>query len=305
MAAVIQSLGKYISHRTHNEYFWAYVFLLPNLFFLGLFLFYPLTQTLVYSFQRFTVSNIHPAGYTLNNYIYLLTRDPLWWTAVKNTVIYTIATVPVNLSVSLLLALLINPLGARAQTFFKGAFYLPSVISVVIIALIWSWIYNPMGGLANYLLSFVGIEPQIWLGDPDIAMLAIVVVSWSVGFGGGVLLYLAALGAIPQSLYEAADLDCASLWSTFRNVTWPLIKPTTLFLIIINTIYSFQVFETVFTMTNGGPASATTTMVYYIYRTGFRNFDFGMASAQSLILSVIIMLVAIFQFRYLSSEIEY
>ena len=294
-----------LSHRSYNEWIWAYFFLIPGLIFFTLFTLYPVLRSIILSMNRINAYYDAPRFVAFNNYSKIL-RDDIWWAALKNTAIFTGATVPLLVLISLVLAVLIRPFGSKMQALFRGIFYLPGVTSVVVISLIWLWIYYPFKqGMANYLIGMLGIKPQLWLGDPQTALPAIIFMIWVTGQGFMVVLYGAALNNIPTSLYEAADLDCASGWSQFRNITWPLIKPTTLYVIVIGTIGSFQVFDIVYTMTSGGPGYSTRTLVFQIYQEGFRQYNFGYASAQAMVLALVIIVVAVFQFRYLSTDVEY
>lgn len=295
----------FLAHRSYNEYAWGYFFLFPSLIFFGLFMLYPVLSSIILSLQQATAFYEAPRFIGLYNFGKIL-RDPVWWEALKNTVIFTVATIPVRVLLALILAALIRPFGGKMQSLFRGIFYLPSVTSVVVISLVWVWIYYPTKqGLANYVLTLLNITTQVWLGDPSLALFAIIFMVWVTGEGAMVVLYSAAMNNIPTSLYEAADLDCASGWSKFIHITWPLIKPTTLYVAITATIGSFQVFDIVYTMTGGGPGYSTRTLVFQIWDVGFRSWNFGYASAQAVVLALLIMIVALFQFRFLSIDVEY
>jgi multiple sugar transport system permease protein len=213
--------------------------------------------------------------------------------------------VPGALSLALLLAFLVQPLRPRTQTFFKAAFYLPGVVSSVVLALVWAWLYNADFGLLNYLLSLVGVDPGLWLGDRRVALPAIALMTVVSGLGVPLLLLLASMGAIPDTYYEAARIDGAGPVRQFFAVTLPLLKPTLLYLLIVMTIGSFQVFETVYLMTNGGPSYATTTLVFLIYESAFRYYDFGLASAQAVVLFMLVAAMAVVQFTWLGGDVEY
>ncbi|MFW6116084.1 MAG: carbohydrate ABC transporter permease [bacterium] len=298
-------VGRLLCHCTYSQWVWAYLFLLPGLIFFVVFTLYPMVNTFHLSMHHSYSFYQEPRFVGFYNYTKLW-KDALWWMALRNTVVYTALTAPVLMSLSLLLALLIRPFGRRIQGLLRGIFYLPGVTSVVVISLIWLWIYYPFeNGLANYLIGLVGIESQLWLGDTRTALPAIIFMVWMTGQGANVVLYSAALNNIPTSLYEAADLDCAGGWAKFAHVTWPLIKPTTLYVTVTATIGSFQVFGLVYTMTGGGPGYSTRTLVFQVYDTAFRCFNFGYASAQAVVLALLIVVVAVFQFRYLATEVEY
>ena len=214
--------------------------------------------------------------------------------------------VPGSIAIALVLSELIFPLPHLAQTIFKSAFYLPGVVSAVVIVLVWRWIYNPNSyGLLNYLLSFFGAEPVGWLLDTQLALPALMATSLIGGQGAAVVLILAAMGGIPRHLYESARLDGSSRWTDFIHITLPLLKPTLLYLLIMGTIASFQVFTGIFLLTHGGPNNATTTVVFSIYQTAFSQFDFGYASAQAVILFIITIGFSIVIFKMLSEDVEF
>jgi multiple sugar transport system permease protein len=305
LGKVLARPGRILAHRNYNEYAWAYFFLAPSLVFFTLFMLVPVVASFILSFQRASAMYEEPTFVGLYNFVKTV-RDPIWPIALKNTVIFTVATVPVRLALALLLAVLIRPLGQRLQGLFRGIFYLPSVTSAVILSLIWLWIYYPTEqGLANYLIGLLGIPPQVWFGNTALALPAIIFMVWMTGEGAMVVLYGAAMQNIPVTLYEAADIDCASGWAKFTRITWPLIKPTTLYALVTATIGSFQVFDIVYTMTLGGPGFSTRTLVFQIWTHGFRDLDYGFASAQAVLLALVIAIVSVFQFRYLSTDVEY
>jgi multiple sugar transport system permease protein len=298
-------LGRVLRHRAYNEYFWAYVFLAPAILLFGAFLIYPAIQSVIYSFQSFTVVRLDREFVGLDNYETLLT-DRIWWSAVVNTLVFTLATVPFTIGMALGIALLLMPLNTRLQTLFKTIFYMPGVTSAVVIGLVWLWIFYPFAeGLANWVVTSVGLPKQNWLGSSSTALASVIVMAWMTGQGATIVLYMAALGNIPQSLYEAADIDCARGWSRFRRVTWPLIKPTTLYAAITATAGSFLVFDLVYTLTKGGPGNATTTVAYRIWQIAFERLDFGLASAGAVLLGLIVILLSAIQFRFLSTDVEY
>lgn len=296
-----------LQHSEYGEYIWAYIFLAPMLLAFGVFAFYPVFSSVWMSMLRFSGFTQDRPFVGLDNYAWVLTKEPVFWKAVFNTLIFTLGTIPVAVLLPLGLAALIIQLAPRVQTIFKAAFYLPGVVSSVVIALIWLWILYPLNsGLANWFVRQIGLGgPFGWLANTSLAMPSLIATVWFSGHGAALILYLAAMGGIPASLYEAAELDCASDWSKFRNVTWPLIMPTTLFVLVIATINSFQVFELVYNMTSGGPQLTTTTIVYYIFQTAFIHFDFGRASAIAVLLGIVIILISIVQFRFLSTDVEY
>ena len=282
---------------------WIYLVLIPPFILLSIFTLIPILRSFILSFQKWSLREVTWIG--LANYERLF-ADPIFHEAVENTALYTIIVVLVGLAIALFLAELIRPLRTTSQTFFKSAFYLPSVVSAVVVALVWRWIYNANSyGLLNYILSLFNHEPVAWLQSIDTAFPALTMTSLIGGQGASIVLILSSMGSIPIHLYESARLDGSSRWSEFRYITLPLLKPTLLYLIVMNTIASFQVFSGIYLLTNGGPNFSTTTMAFSIYRSGFVQFDFGYASAQAVVLFLIIAVFTVIYFWLLSDDVEY
>jgi len=280
----------------------GYLFILPSFIFFSLFYLIPMASSLIVSFMDYTPFSTEWIG--LTNYRQIF-NDPILFAALRNNAIYTVAVVTLWLGKALIIAFLIDPLSKRVQTFFKSAFYLPGVTSGVIISMIWLWIYNPSFGLLNNFLNSVGVSSQSWLGNTSLALPALIFMQVVMGGGSSIILISASMGRIPRSIYESAILDGATKTRIFFSITLPLIKPVLLYLVVMGTINTFQVFEAVYIMTGGGPQFATTTIVYRIYETAFTNFNMGEAAAISMILFVIIFTIAIVQFKWLSTEVEY
>jgi multiple sugar transport system permease protein len=221
--------------------------------------------------------------------------DPTFWSALVNTAYFTLVSVPLTIAVSLALALLLNQ-GLRRIAVFRSLLLLPYATITVAVAFVWIWLYIPTGGLVNAVLGLVGIDGPAWLTSDIWAMPALILMSVWKGFGFGMVVFLAGLQAIPQQLYEAARVDGASPWQSFRKITIPMLSPSFFFVIVTSIIGSFQVFDQALIMTNGGPGTGTTTLVMYIYRTGFENYDQGYAAAQSLVLFAFIAVITGVQF---------
>jgi len=282
---------------------WIYLVLIPPFALLCVFTLIPIVQSFLLSFQQWSLRSTTWIG--LGNFARLV-ADPVFSKALLNTAIYTAAVVPIGTAIALFLAELVRPQPPFAQTFFKSAFYLPAVVAAVVIVLVWRWIYNPNNyGLLNYLISLFNKEPILWLQDSRLALAALTATSLIGGQGGAVVFILAAMGGIPIHLYESARLDGSTRSKEFWYITLPLITPTLLYLAVMGTIGSFQVFTGIYLLTNGGPNYATTTSVFYIYKTGFQHFEFGYASVQAIILFLIIMACSAFLFRTLSEDLEY
>jgi len=283
---------------------WGYAFIGPAMALLLLVHVYPLVHVIGLSFSEYGVVEGHARWAGVDNYARLIDSD-VFYIALRNTILYTLIVVPVAMLISLGLAYLVHPLGRRMQTFYKSAFYLPGVVSSVVLALVWSWMYSKENGLLNQLLGALYIEPVGWLADSGVALVSIALIAVTSGLGVPLLLLLAAMDAVPDDYYEAAEIDGAGPLRSFWHISVPLLKPTLLYLVVVMTIGSFQVFETVYLMTDGGPSYATTTLVYLIYESAFRYFDFGLASAQAVVLFLMVLVLAIVQFRLLSTDVEY
>jgi multiple sugar transport system permease protein len=221
--------------------------------------------------------------------------DPTFWSALGNTAYFTFLSVPLTILVSLALALLLNQ-GVRRVAAFRSLLLLPYATITVAVAFVWIWLYIPHDGLVNAVLGVFGINGPAWLIDDNWAMPALVAMSVWKSFGFGMVVFLAGLQAIPQQLYEAARVDGSSAWQSFRSVTLPMLSPALFFVVVTSIIGSFQVFDQALIMTNGGPGTRTTTLVMYIYRTGFENYDQGYAAAQSLVLFAFIVVITAAQF---------
>src|SRR5690606_8840270 len=193
-------------------------------------------------------------------------------------------------------ATLIHAAGTRSQGFYRAAFYLPTVTSAVVFAMIWKWLYDPNFGLLNYGLSLVGVDAINWTGDPDWAIWSVIIAALGAGPGANILIYLAALGSVPEDTLESARVDGANMLQRWWHVTIPALKPVTLYLLVLNTIGSFQVFELVFVLTSGGPAGSSTVIVYEIYNLAFAQGRYGVAGALALILLVIVLIFTGLQF---------
>lgn len=264
-----------------------YAFISPWLIGFIVLTLYPVLSSLYYSFTDYDV--IHdPVWVGFGNFNELF-QDEQFWNSISVTLKYTFISVPLTLSLSLLLAILINQ-KVPFQGFFRTAIYFPSMISGVAMSLLFFWVFNPQAGLFNYVLSWFGVEPIAWLLDAKYAMSALIIMTFW-GMGTGMLIFLAGLQGVPSSLLEAAKLDGAGRWRTFWAVTFPMISPVFLFQFIIGIIESFQVFTQAYTVTQGGPSYSTWFYVYNIYINAFKNFRYGYASAMAWLLLIAVMIV--------------
>ncbi|MFD6415702.1 carbohydrate ABC transporter permease [Streptomyces sp. NPDC060194] len=266
------------------------LFALPGTLHIGLWIGLPVVAAFVLSLTDYDVFTT-PQFVGLDNYAEIFGDDgflrSLW-----TTLLYAVGTVPVTMAISLGLAVLLNQ-GMRGQAFFRTAIYLPQITATVAVALIWSYILQ-VDGLANEILGSVGIGPVAWLNDPSVALVSVILISIWQGLGFNTLIYLAALQGVPGDLYEAAAIDGAGPWRKFLDITVPLLRPATYFVLITATVGAFQAFDQVYVLTRGGPAYATTLTTYEIYNTGFSDFRLGVACAQSVVLLVaLIVLTAV------------
>lgn len=278
----------------------AWLFLGPALTLIGLFFFIPVAASLVLSFTDFDIyaiadlSNVRLVG--LRNYIRLL-ESPIFWTALKNTFYFVLVGGPLTMAVSLGAALLVNAPLVRFKTLFRTLYFAPFITTLVAVAIVWRYLYHRQYGLINYGLGAVGIAPIDWLGDPQWAMPAIILLAVWKNFGYSMLIFIAGLQAIPQELYEAAYLDGAGAWRRFRHVTLPMLGPTLVFVGLITMIGFFQLFAEPYVMTQGGPLRSTTSLVLLMYEEGFRWWRMGFAAAVTFVLFLVILAFMLVQRR--------
>ncbi|MCB0082644.1 MAG: sugar ABC transporter permease [Caldilineaceae bacterium] len=279
----------------------GYLFISP--FILG-FLLWFLIPALTAVWLTFTDWNlIRPPRYVGLDNILQLGRDTLFWQSLKVTTIFTLASVPVGLVVSFLLALLMNT-RVRGISLFRTIYYLPSIVPAVASAVLWAWIFNTDFGLANVVLTALGLPKIQWLQDPSWALPALIIMSlW--GLGATMVIYLAGLQGIPAVFYEAAEIDGAGRWAQLRHITIPLMSPVIFFNLIIGIIGTFQVFTAGFLITDGGPQNSTLFYVLYLYRNGFEFLKMGYSAALAWVLFFIIMALTLFVFKYVGGLVHY
>lgn len=251
----------------------------------ALFGLYPFAFSLVASFTDYSPIRASGARFVgFGNYLDAL-RDPTFWHALGNTAVFVVGTIPFTTAIALLLALAVQP-AFRGRTIFRVGFFLPSVVSVVVLSLVFKALYARTGSL-NALLAWLHLPTPAWLLDPNLALPAIMAMDVWAASGYYMIVMLAGLEAIPRELYDAAELEGAGAWERFVSITLPLLKPTLLFVLVVNTVRSLQIFAEVFVMTRGGPLGHTTTVVYYLYEQAFSRFHLGYASAVAYLLFVI------------------
>ena len=284
--------------RTRREPVWdAYGFLSVPLLLFGVFTVFALIFAFYLTFHQWNILEPDRPFVGLQNYRDMAT-DSSYLRSIVNTAYFTGVSVPFSMAIGLGVALLLN-MPLRARGFLRTLYFLPFVTPFVVVAIIWKWLYNGDYGLFNYYLLKLHVigSPLHWLSDRNLAMPSVIMMSiWS-GVGFSMVVYLAALQAVPEELYEAAKVDGAGRLSRLRHVTIPMLRPTTLFLLVIGIIGSFQVFTQIFVMTSGGPVERTTTMVYYIYKSAFTFYKFGYASTLAFGLFALLFVFTLIQLR--------
>ena len=277
-----------------KDYIWAYAFVAAPIVGYLLFAAGPLISSIYYSMTNFDGYN-PPQFIGMDNYVKLFTDDELFYQTVFNT-FYAALGIPLNMAVSLLIAVGLSR-KIKGEKIFRSIFFLPSICSVVAIGLLWKWLFNGEYGLLNVFLRDIGINnPPAWLIDKHWAMPSMIIHGVFNGLGFNMIMYIAALKNVPQIYYEAAEIDGAGTWRKFWNVTWPLISPTTFYILITGIIGAMQDFARFQVMTGGGPEFSTTTVVYYLWLNAWRYMKMGYASAISWIVGLVIMIITTVNF---------
>lgn len=279
-----------------------YLFISPAMIGIGLFVIYPMVYLVYLSFFDYNLMNKSQSEFIgFENYLGLFTRSD-FYKALSNTLLYTGGAVFITTALALLTAVWLSK-KTRFNSFIQAGIFIPHIISIVSISLVWLWIMEPNMGLLNFLLNSVGLPGLQWLQSSDTALISIIIVAVWQSIGYYALILIAAIQGISPNIYEAATLDNAKRHSVLSKITLPMISPQMFFILIIMTINSFKVFETVHIMTGGGPNNATTTLVYYIYN--FRTTNIGFASASSVVLMIIIGIFIFIYFRIIAKRVHY
>ncbi len=290
-----------VSRRTNrlvmHENIAGYLFMAPFLLFFFGFVVYPMFMCIFTSFFDATMGR-EDIFIGLSNYKELFS-DPVFWIALKNTLIIVIVSVPVTCAFSLWIATLISKMPVAATSAFRCIFYLPVVTGSVAVTMVWKWMFNNYYGILNYLGKGLGlIDKNInWLGDPKYALGCIILILLTTSVGQPIVLYVSALDNVDKSLVEAAQVDGATETQAFWRIKWPQMMPTTLYILVITTINSFQCFALIQLLTSGGPKNATMTIMYYIYYNAFKLYRYGYGNAMGVILAIIIAILSAAQFR--------
>ncbi|MFH2203363.1 MAG: sugar ABC transporter permease [Elusimicrobiota bacterium] len=284
-----------IKDRARTELLAAYILLLPLIISLAVFLLGPLLYAFYISFHEFSFMVPADSKFVFFDNYHNLFKDETFLKAMKNTALYSLGVVPAQMLIACLLAVCVNS-NIGGKTFYRVAFFLPTVTSSVAVSFMFMWIYAKTG-ILNYLLSFIGLPAVDWLNTVSFALPALMVLAVWTTVGNFMVIYLAGLQEIPRSVYEAADLDGLNPWQKLRHITWPLLKNTTYFVLIMSTIGTFQVFDTFYIITKGegGPLDSTMTVVLYLFKSAFKNFDMGYASAMAFLLFLVIFTLSVLQ----------
>lgn len=275
-------------------------FVLPVAVFFLLFRLGPAVASFVLSLYKYRLRG-NSSYIGLSNYT-RLAHDQLFWQSLRVTALFTVIAVPMITVLALAVALLVSQ-KLRGMGFFRALYFLPYITSLVMVGLIWKWIYKTDGGLLNSIITALGGSPKPWLEGQTLVLVSLAMMTTWKGLGYSMMVFLAGLRAIPEAYLEAAQIDGASAWQRFIHITLPLLKPVIFFVLVIETISSFQVFDAIYVMTGGGPVRASYALVFMLYDEGFKFFDFGYASTIGVILFGIILCIALVQ-RYVLGRSE-
>ena len=285
---------------------WGYIFIAAAMIIFCVFTLYPVFNAVYTSLFNYKPFGSEYVG--LKNYVDTLkySKFNLFYRAAWNTLVYTAIVVPLCLLISFSVAVMILPFKKKTQSVFKAMYYLPGVASGVALSVVWLWLYDSSpDGLFNQLLNLFGIPAQNWLSSTKTSMLSLMIMALLSSHGTQIITYIAALLSIDNSYFEAAELDGATFFQKVRYIVWPLVKPTTLFLLVTGVIGSFQVFMNAYMMTGGGPDNSTTMIGLLIYNNAFEYGKYGLACAQAILLAIVIALMSLAQFKMMGVDVEY
>lgn len=289
--------------RLTDEDMWGYLFIFVALVFFCVFTLYPVISAVETSFLKYKPFGSEYIG--LTNYTDSFKND-LFYKSIKNTLVYTVVVVPLSLLIAFVISIMILPFSKKTQSVFKSMYYLPGIASGVALSVVWLWIYDSSpSGLFNQVLTFFGAPTQNWLSSSKTSMLSLMIMALLSGQGSNIIIYIAALLGIDNTYFEAAELDGATFMQKVRFIVFPLVKPTTLFLLVTGVINSFQVFMNAFMMTGGGPNNSTTMIGLLIYKNAFEYSKYGLACAQAILLAIVIALISLAQFKLMGADVEY
>ncbi len=296
-------LWQRMGQRRTRNYLIAFLFILPALINFTVFRYLPILAAMQASLWQYSLLGGFGDFVGLQHYVNML-DDPLFWKSLQVTGTFVILKVPIQIVLSLALAILLQ--GEKwVAGFVRSAIFTPVVTSIMVISILWSMMYHSQLGLINSMLSGFGISRQAFLSDPNRALPAVTLMMIWKDMGFSMIILMAGLKGIPDTYYEAAIVDGANRWQAFWHITLPLLQRVLMFVVVTQTIFSFQVFVPVYTMTRGGPIDATKVIVYYIYQYGFLFQDMGYASALSMVTLALLLVVSVIQMRLFRTEVEY
>jgi ABC-type sugar transport system permease subunit len=299
-----RSLWQRIWSRQSRGYLVAFLFVLPALANFVIFRYLPILWAGRASLYQYSLLGGYRGFNGLDHYLRAFVDDAIFWKSMKATVLYVLGKVPLQIVLALALAVFVQRSGL-AMGAVRSAIFTPVVTSMIIVTLIWQMMYHPDHGLLNGILRSVGLPRQLWHTSAKTALPSIIAMAVWKDVGFSMIIFVAGLQGIPEEFYEAALVDGANRWQLFWHITFPLLRRTLLLVVVTQTIFSFQVFVPVYQLTKGGPLDSTKVIVFYIYQQGFLFQDMGYASAISMIVLVLILLVSVIQMRMLRSEVEY
>jgi multiple sugar transport system permease protein len=274
-----------------------WLFIAPAMIIILVFVAIPAFSAFLLSFSKYDALN-PPEFVGLRNYFYLL-EDEIFVKSIIVTMYYVFGSLIPAVTISLAIAITLNKRWFPFKSFVRATYFLPTVVSMVAVAFVWMWLFNPQFGPVNDWLSALGLERQQFFGDPKLAMPMLIIIGVWKAIGFNMVVYLAGLQGIDKTYYEAARIDGANSIQQFRFITWPLLIPTTFFVVTLGIIGGFQIFDQIFVITGGGPARSTYAIVFYVYQKAFKELVFGYASALSMILFLIILAITLVQYRFM------
>jgi len=295
-----------MKHKLKFSWIVPYLYILPGVAILTTFIYWPMVYSLVLSFFKWDFISPTKDFRGFGNYTALATRE-FFWTSSSNTGQYILGLLPLEMFFPMGLALLLSGIiHERIQRIFKTFIFSPAVLSFAVTCFVWLWMFNFLGGLLNQFLSIVNVSPISWLSDKKWALWSIVLVSGWRQFGYSLILYMAALSTIPSEYIEAAQIDGVNSWQLFWKIKWPLIGPTTFFILITTVIFaSTHAFIPIHILTQGGPYNSTTNLIYLIYEYAFRFFNVGLASTAAVITFTLFLLITFLQLKYIEGHVHY
>lgn len=289
--------------RLTDDDLWGYAFILIAMIAFGVFTLYPVISAVETSFLKYKPFGSEFIG--LKNYQDTFSSS-LFYKTVLNTLEYTVVVVPLSLLMAFAISIMILPFSKKTQSVFKSMYYLPGIASGVALSVVWLWIYDSSPtGLINQVFTFLHLPTQNWLSSSKTSMISLMFMALMSGQGSNIIIYIAALLGIDNSYFEAAELDGATFMQKVRYIVFPLVKPTTLFLLVTGVIGSFQVFMNAFMMTGGGPDNSTTMIGLLIYKNAFEYSKYGLACAQAILLAIVIAIISLVQFKMMGVDVEY